>query len=98
MNHEYLNTHDLLRRSRLRLLQMHYESGVGHIGGNLSALDAVLHIHERGMVTGDLFVLSKGHSVGALYVALWAIGLLSDDELRTFHRDGTHLAGHPIAR
>jgi transketolase len=77
---------------------MHYESGVGHIGGNLSALDAVLHIHERVMVTGDLFVLSKGHSVGALYVALWAIGLLSDDELRTFHRDGTHLAGHPIAR
>ena len=28
--------------ARKRLLQMHFESGVGHIGGNLSSLDALL--------------------------------------------------------
>ena len=32
----------LLIRAKRRLLQMHFESGVGHIGGNLSALDAML--------------------------------------------------------
>ena len=31
---------ELSRRARLRLLRMHYDAGVGHIGGNLSALDA----------------------------------------------------------
>ena len=76
---------------------MHYESGVGHIGGNLSALDAMLHLHSEVMGADDAFVLSKGHSAGALYVALWAIGSISDDELRTFHKDGTRLAGHPVA-
>ena len=42
-------------------------------------------------------MLSKGHSAGALYVTLWAVGLIPDDELTTFHQDGTTLAGHPIA-
>ena len=45
----------------------------------------------------DVFVLSKGHSAGALYVSLWAVGQISDDELRSFHKDGTALAGHPVA-
>lgn len=85
-------------QARARLLQMHYESKVGHIGGNLSALDAMLHLHGHVMAEDDVFVLSKGHAAGALYVALWAIGLIGDDELRTFHQDGTRLAGHPIAR
>ena len=84
--------------ARARLLQMHFEAGVGHIGGNLSALDAMLHLHQQVMGEEDVFLLSKGHSAGALYVALWAIGEISDDELKTFHRDGTTLAGHPVAK
>jgi transketolase len=77
---------------------MHYESKVGHIGGNLSALDVMLHLHGRVMQEEDVFVLSKGHSAGALYIALWAVGLISDDELTSFHKDATVLAGHPVAR
>ena len=34
----------LVQQAKLRLLRMHYESGVGHIGGNLSALDAMLYL------------------------------------------------------
>jgi len=42
----------------------------------------------------DAFVLSKGHAVGAVYITLWSIGALSDDDLRSFHKDGTRLSGH----
>ena len=83
------------RQARLRLLQMHYESRVGHIGGNLSCLDAMMAVMHVAMAPEDLLVLSKGHSAGALYVCLWSLGKLSDDELRTFHKDGTRLSGHP---
>jgi len=76
---------------------MHYESKVGHIGGNLSALDALLHLHDRVMTEEDVFILSKGHAAGALYIALWASGRLDEEELRSFHKDGTQLAGHPAA-
>jgi transketolase len=86
----------ILRRARLRLLKMHFESGVGHIGGNLSALDMMLTLHHRIMGTDDDFVLSKGHAAGALYVTLWSMGRLSDEQLETFHRDATKLGGHPM--
>jgi len=90
-------SHLIATRARARLLRMHFEAGTGHIGGNLSALDAMLHLHLRALGEADLFVLSKGHAAGALYVALWAAGLLTEADLRTFHQDGTLLAGHPIA-
>jgi transketolase len=88
----------LARRGRLRLLQMHHESGVGHLGGNLSALDLLLVLHHHHLGQHDQFVLSKGHAAGALYVTLWTLGRLSDGDLTQFHRDNTLLAGHPPAR
>jgi transketolase len=80
-----------------RLLRMHFESRVGHIGGNLSALDILLAIYHDVLGDDDQFVLSKGHAAGALYVALWSIERISEDQLLTFHRDGTSLSGHPPA-
>ncbi len=74
---------------------MHYESGVGHIGGNLSALDTILVLFHQVLMKEDDFVLSKGHAAGALYIALWSLGRLSDNELRSFHKDNTFLPGHP---
>jgi transketolase len=91
-----LSTEDF-NRARQRLLRMHYESGVGHIGGNLSALDALLVVYHEFLREEDRFVLSKGHAAGALYTALWSVGRLRDEDLETFHRDGTLLAGHPPA-
>ena len=87
---------ELARMARKRLLKMHYEAGVGHIGGNLSALDAILVLHHTVMRPEDVFILSKGHAAGALYTTLWAAGKITEKELRTFHKDGTYLAGHPV--
>lgn len=86
-----------LTAARSRLLRMHYQSGVGHIGGNLSCLDATMLLFNEYIGPDDRFILSKGHSAGALYIALWSVGRLTDEELTTFHRDGTRLAGHPPA-
>jgi transketolase len=81
--------------AKQRLLKMHFESGVGHIGGNLSCLDILLAIHHQVLTDADQFVLSKGHAAGALYVTLWTVGKLSDNDLIQFHRDNTLLSGHP---
>lgn len=90
---------DALRnRAKLRLLRMHYESKVGHIGGNLSCLDLLLFIHHCVLEPRDNFILSKGHAAGALYVTLWTLDLLTDQELNSFHKDDTRLSGHPPAR
>lgn len=92
------NLSDLLRTARRRLLRMHYESQVGHIGGNLSALDIMMVLYHRILGKEDVFVLSKGHAAGALYVTLWSLGRLTDEELCHFHADGTKLSGHPCPK
>lgn len=87
----------LINKARLRLLKMHFESKIGHLGGNLSALDALVYLHSRVLGEDDVFVLSKGHAAGALYVALWATGRLDEHSLTRFHQDGGKIAGHPVA-
>jgi transketolase len=88
---------EMIKTARKRLLKMHYESGVGHIGGNLSCLDAMMLTFHEYVSLEDRFILSKGHSAGALYTTLWSLGRLSDDSLKQFHKDDTLLAGHPPA-
>lgn len=85
----------LVERARQRLLRMHFDSGVGHIGGNLSCLDALLVVFHECLGERDRFILSKGHAAGALYVTLWTLGRLDDAALATFHKDATLLPGHP---
>jgi transketolase len=86
-----------LDEARRRLLRMHWHSGVGHLGGNLSSLDAMMLLHHELIGPQDRFILSKGHSAGAYYVTLWSLGILTDTDLDSFHRDGTRLPGHPPA-
>lgn len=91
-------TAEFFSAARKRLLQMHFDSGVGHIGGNLSALDAMLVVFHEYLGGEDKFILSKGHSAGALYTTLWSLGRLQDQDLKLFHKDNTLLAGHPPAK
>jgi transketolase len=86
---------DVLRKTKIRLLQLHREANCGHIGGNFSCIEALMTLHHVVMQPGDRFVLSKGHSAGALYATLWSLGLISDTDLQTFTLDDTLLPGHP---
>jgi transketolase len=87
-----------LNQARRRLIEMHYRAAAGHLGGNLSCLDALMLVHHEYLGHNDRFVLSKGHSAGALYVTLWSLGRLTDGDLDRFHKDDTLLAGHPPAK
>ena len=77
-----------------QLLNMHFKAKVCHLGGNISCLAGLCSIVAR-LKAQDRFILSKGHSAGALYVALTNAGLMPECELDTFHKDGTRLPGHP---
>ncbi|OAI47871.1 transketolase [Gammaproteobacteria bacterium SCGC AG-212-F23] len=85
-----------IHAAKKRLLEMHFHSKVGHIGGNLSCLDALMTLHHEVMRPEDTFILSKGHSAGALYITLWSLGKIKDNDLKTFHGENTWLSGHPV--
>ena len=88
----------LVQKAKRRLLQMHFESGVGHLGGNLSCLDTLMVLHHQILKKEDSFILAKGHAAGALYITLWSKGLIQDADLKLFHKDSTKLSGHPAPR
>lgn len=95
---------DLARRVRLSDLEMIGRARLGHIGGDFSVVDilatlygAVLNVDparpddpER-----DRFVLSKGHSAGALYATLAHCGFFPLAELESFAQPLSALNGHP---
>lgn len=89
---------------RRRDLQMIYDAKIGHIGGDFSAIDilvtlyfSVLHIdpHAPTAPDRDRFILSKGHSAGALYTTLAHAGFFPLEELKTFAQPLSRLNGHP---
>jgi transketolase len=91
-------------RIRLRDLRMVYEAGLGHPGGEFSAIDILTVLYfavlrhdpthpddpER-----DRFVLSKGHGAAALYTTLAEAGYFDPAELSTFMAPLSRLNGHP---
>lgn len=87
----------LLKSTKLRLLKMHHDANHGHLGGNFSCIDALMTLYHKVILPDDRFILSKGHSVGALYATLWSVGKLTDTDLDTFCQDGG-LPAHPVIR
>ena len=92
-------------RNRRRLLEIIYNAGAGHTGGDLSCLNILtvlynhyLHISKATLTSPDRdrFVLSKGHCVEALYAVFEQIGFLTKSEVDTLGQYDSPLAGHPL--
>jgi len=88
---------EIKRKIMKKMLTMYYKANAGHIGSALSCLDILIDIYFNKMQDGDIFILSKGHAAGALYCVLNAKGVISDELLDTFYKDGTVMAAHPNA-
>jgi transketolase len=80
-----------------RFIRMYYEASAGHLGSSLSCTEILTSVYFDQMKENDEIVLSKGHAAAALYSILAEDGILSQDDISTFYKDGTILAAHPPA-
>jgi transketolase len=78
--------------------------GGGHFGGDFSVIDILITLYYRHLNISpettkdpnrDRFILSKGHSVEALYAVLCDRGFFPKTELATFSKFGSKYIGHP---
>jgi transketolase len=88
---------------RRDIVEMINESGSGHPGGSLSAVEILvaLYFHEMRIRPAepdwparDRFILSKGHAAPAIYAVLAERGFFPVEELATFSAPGTRLQKH----
>ena len=92
------------RQIRRDIVTLVHRAGCGHIGGDLSVTDILVDLYYKQMNISpenrkdpdrDRFVLSKGHSVEALYCILADRGFFPKEELLTYSQYGSHFIGHP---
>ena len=103
------NIKDMAKRMRIKILDMALTAGANssHFGGGLSIVDITATLYGEVMnldpknpncENRDRFILSKGHGVLGYYTALSEIGYISEEDLKTFEKEGTYLFGHPVMK
>lgn len=90
---------------RKNVVDMIVEGKGGHIGGDMSVMDILVELYFDQMNISpdnckdpdrDRFVMSKGHSVEALYAVLAAKGFFPTEQvIREFSKFGSPFIGHP---
>ena len=94
--------------TRMRLTALEMALGAGrngaHLGPALSCMEIMAALYGRVMRLDknnptwpgrDRFMASKAHCVLAHYTALAEAGFISREDLASFEKNGTSLAGHP---
>ena len=102
MNYDELTAKSFaLRRD---VLDMIYRSKGGHFGGDFSVMDILVTLYNKHMNVSadnmkdpmrDRFILSKGHTVAALYAVLCDKGFFPKADLETFSQYNSKYIGHP---
>jgi len=97
---------EVARKVRIDIVTMLNESGSGHPGGSLSAVEIAVSLYfskmnhspeyDRGDKR-DRFILSKGHAAPLLYSVLAQSGYFPHEELMTLRKLKSRLSGHPYA-
>lgn len=92
-------------RLRQNVVRMIMSGKAGHIGGDMSVMDTLVSLYFHAMNVGpenwtdpkrDKFILSKGHSVEALYAVLAEKGFFPIEQvIEEFSKFGSPFIGHP---
>lgn len=102
-----MDLRQMCQNMRMDCLTMAKAAGMQgfHFGAALSIIEMVAVLYKKVLVVDkddlgnekrDRFILSKGHGVPAVYAAWKELGLLEEEELRTFKQNETRLYGHPF--
>jgi transketolase len=98
-----METKELAKQIRIKVLQMVHKANASHIGGAYSMADilAVLYneiinidVLDYKNPERDRFFLSKGHSCAGLYAVLGLKNFFPIDELDTYAQDGSKFISH----
>jgi len=103
---QYLsNLYEISRSCRLNIVGMLTAAHSSHLGCSFSIIDilVVLYHHfldidliRKQSPDRDYFIVSKGHAAAGLYAALASVGLIPLEDCKSYHLDGSLLAGHPM--
>lgn len=96
----------MAHRMRRKILDVSFVCNQSaHLGGGLSMVELMATLYGSVLrfeadnprwPDRDRFILSKGHGVLGFFAALWAAGIISDDDFGTYKLNESHLIAHPV--
>ncbi|MAF80295.1 transketolase [bacterium] len=90
---------------RRKIIELVYQAKASHVGCSLSVTDILVALYFEVMNIDpknpndsdrDRMILSKGHSISALYAVLAARGFFPEEKLQEYGKDNTSLASHGV--
>jgi len=89
-------------RSRRTVIEIIYKAQASHLGSSLSVIEILTAVYSEVDIEKirskspdrDKIILSKGHAAAALYATLYSFGLMSQEQISTYHQVGSSLQGH----
>jgi transketolase len=94
----------IARKVRFRLIEMSHRAQTAHLAGALSCVDLLVALYWTTLRAGpsaphdparDRFILSKGHTISALYTVLAMRGYFPEQNLAEYNREGAGLPEQP---
>ena len=87
---------------RRSIVTMLYEGGASHLGSNMSAVEMLIAMFasvdcekiKAKAPDRSRIIVSKGHCAAATYATMAHFGILPMEDLTTYHKDASLLAGH----
>src|SRR5271170_3938626 len=94
----------IARKVRFRLIEISHRAQTAHLAGALSCVDMLVALYWTRLRASadapsdpmrDRFILSKGHTISALYTVLAMRGYLPEENLLDYNREGAGLPEQP---
>lgn len=101
-NDEYNKLVAQAKEARKMILTMIVSAHASHIGSAYSTVEILIYLYEKVLSitkntvsdpSRDIFILSKGWAVSALYAVLAQKGIIDTEELSTYCKDGSKYIG-----
>ena len=96
------------KKLRKQIFLTAYSGGITHLASSYSCLEILYTLYLKKVMNYDVsnplwekrdrFVLSKGHAGLALYTVMCKVGVIKEEELKTFLKPGSHIGGEPCMR
>lgn len=87
---------------RRTVIEIIFKAQASHLGSSLSVIEILTGIYSEvdlekiktGSRSRDKIILSKGHAAAALYSTLYHFGLMTLNEIYSYHQPNSFLQGH----
>jgi transketolase len=102
IDHKNQKLSDIALSARTNIIKMLHSAQASHLGSSMSVVEILVAMYSAtnigkittGSKSRDRVIVSKGHAAAATYAVMHEFGLVTKENLTSYHQKGSKLLGH----